>query len=189
MLDTEAVKRAHLKIPLTEGEERSLSQIQFDLPEAPPEEQERSLAAACSLAQSLVARGGVPKIRWLYFTDPSLNMGETKSRKQVFEETMDGRSSVLLDPRFLPVLHYWLFGPQIPPDVINWFLVAVAQHTDLRVLRRSVRQHVRDHGLQPGEICEEFFKLGLEAGLHVEAAWSLRNSVCSMRIYDRPSQR
>ncbi len=189
MLDTEVTKRARLKIPLTPGEEDFLSQVQFDLPQASPEEQQRILNAACSLAQSLVGRGGVPKIRWLYFTDPLLNVGETKSRKQVFEESLDGRASVLLDPRFLPVLHYWVFGPQIPPDVINWFFVAAVQHTDMRLLRRAVRQAVRDHGLSPAETSDEFFKLGLEAGLYAEVAWSLRNAVSSMRSYEHTHQR
>ena len=181
MLDT---KTARLRISLTPGEELYLTEIDFELPSS-HDAQQLSLNAACALAKSLVARGGVPKIRWLYFIDPALNMGETRSRKQLVEETLIDPSAVLLDPRFLPVLHYWVFGPQLPPDVINWFLVAAAQHTDLRLLRRSLRQAVRDHGLRPGEICEEFYKLGLEAGLHAEAAWSLRNAICSMRSYAR----
>ncbi len=186
MLDTETVSHTRLKKTLlTSGEQDLLSQIQFDLIDAPSDEQQRSLAAASALGRSLIGRGGVPRIRWLYFTDPALNIAETKSRQQVFEESGIDHSSILLDPRFLPMLHYWIFGPQLPSDIINWFFVAVAQHTDLRLLRHSVRRAVRDHGLPPGEVCEEFYKLGLEAGLHAEAAWSVRNAVCSMRTYAR----
>ncbi len=183
MIDSNTAQIARLRIPLTPDEEAFLSRIKFDPPESSDASQP-SLAAASSLAQLLVGRGGVPKIRWLYFTDPTLNIEQTKSRKELFEEDITDASSVLLDPRFLPILHYWIFGPQLPPTVINWFLVAVAQHTDMRLLRRLVCQAVRDYGLPRDEVCEEFFKLGLEAGLHVEAAWSLRNAVCSMRTYE-----
>ncbi len=184
MIDSETAQTARLKIPLTADEEVFLSRIKFDAPKSSNGAQP-SLSAACSLAQSLVGRGGVPKIRWLYFTDSTLNIEQAKSRKDLFEEDITDMSSVLLDPRFLPILHYWIFGPQLPPAVINWFFVAVAQHTDMRSLRKLVRQAVRDHGLPRDEVCEEFFKLGLEAGLHAEAAWSLRNTVCSMRMYER----
>ena len=55
------------------------------------------------------------------------------------------------------------------------------RRTDLRALRRSVWQIVRDRNLGRDEACGEFFKLALEAGRDIEAAWSIRTAVRILR--------
>jgi hypothetical protein len=181
--------RLRLQILLRQQEEESLARIRFPLPDPPDPARQQSLRAASLLARSLIARNGVPKVRWRYFTDPELNVGAGRSRKDEFHDAGIDASGILLDPHFLPILHYWIFGPDLPPDVINWFFVAVNQHTDIPALRRLVRQAVRDHDLRPDDAAEEFFKLSLEAGLDVEAAWSVRTAVRKVRTGTRSHSR
>ena len=170
-----------LKIALTPEEETYLSQIRFDAPERPGAALQRSLLAGCSLARSLVARGAVPQIRWRYFTDPELNIGSKRSRKDVFEANGLRGSDILLDAAFLPCLRYWVFGPDLPAAAIGWFFAALGRNSDLRALRHLARQATRDCGLEPQVAAEEFFKLALEAGLDPGSARSIRGAVRSMR--------
>lgn len=181
MVNTDPVSRARPKISLTTDEELYLSQVHFDPLQSDNSDRQRSLAAASSLAKSVLGRGGVPKIRWRYFTDRELNVGAAMSREELLEAKGISPSGILTDPAFLPVLHYWIYGPQLPQDIISWFMVAVAHGTDLRALRRSVRQAVRENGLPQEEVAEEFYRLALEAGLDSEAAWSIRNAVYTIR--------
>ncbi len=181
MVNPDLANRAWPKITLTADEESYLAQVQFNLLDSDHGKQQSSLAAAASLAKSVVGRGGVPKIRWRYFTDRDLNVGAALSREEVLEAKGVSPSGVLMELAFLPMLHYWIYGPQLPQDIVSSFMVAVAQGTDLRALRRSVRQAVREHGLQHNEVAEEFYKLALEAGLDSEAAWSIRNAVYTIR--------
>ncbi len=181
MVNPDPATRARPKISLTTDEESYLSQVQFDLLQSDNGERQRSLSAAASLAKSVLGRGGVPKIRWRYFTERELNVGAALSREELLEAKGVSPSGLLMEPAFLPVLHYWIYGPQLPQDIISWFMVAVAHGTDVRGLRRSVRQAVRERGLPRDEVVEEFYKLALEAGLDSEAAWSIRNAVFTMK--------
>ena len=173
--------RLRLRIFLTHEEKGYLSGVRFLLPNPPDPAREKSLKAARALARSLVARNGIPRVRWRYFTVPELNIGAGRSRKDEFHDAGIDGSGILLDPRFLPMLHYWIFGPDLPAELVNWFFVAVNQHLELPTLRRSVRRAVRDHGLAPDCVAEEFFRLALEAGLDVGVAWSLRTAVLNIR--------
>ncbi len=184
-MEPDLARRARLKLYLTRDEEAYLSDVQFETRDLTDEERRRSLAAASALASSLIARGGLPKVRWRYFTDPELNFDAGKSRMEMFQAEGPHGPAILAHPCFLPMLHYWIYGPDLPPAVINWFFVAAAQHTDKRMLRRAIRQAVRDHDLAPERACEEFFKLALEAGLDIETAWSIRTAVHTLR---RPGQ-
>ena len=177
--------RDKLKIRLALEEEALLADLRFDISDLSDDARQRSLNTACALAKSLVARGGIPKARWRYFIDPELNVGAGRSRKEALEADGVPTSDILCEPRFLPTLHYWIYGPELPPDVINAFMVAAAQHSDLRTLRRQARRAVRERGLPRHPAGDEFFKLALEAGLDTEAAWSIRTAVHSMRTAAR----
>ncbi len=170
-----------LKIALNPQEEAYLAQVRFDVPEHPDAGWQRALLAGCSLARSLVARGAVPRARWRYFTDPELNIGRKKSRKDTFEANGVRGADILLDAAFLPYLYYWIFGPDLPEAVIGWFLAAAQHGSDMRSLRHLARQATRDCCLEPLNAAEEFFKLALEAGLDQDSARSVRDAVHSMR--------
>lgn len=182
----DAAGHARPTITLTRDEEAYLLEVRFDLGDLSLERRQTSLAAASSLARSLVGRGAVPKIRWRYFTDRELNVGVGKSREDLFEENGLSGSAILEHPTFMPFLRYWIYGPDLPSDVISWFFVAVAQHADVRSLARSIRRIVREREMHREQAGEEFFKLALEAGLDIESAWYLRTAVRTVR---RPSAR
>lgn len=76
-------------IELTEDEAELLKQIHFPpqaLGAAGDEARRASREPAYELTASLVARGAIPPVRWRYWVDPTLNIGQHRSRKATFEK-------------------------------------------------------------------------------------------------------
>lgn len=172
-------------IHLTEDELELLAQIAFD--HASHSELRASLAPMTALTESLLNRYAVPEVRLLYFTDPEHNPGARgKSREQIFEQNGTAGDDILSHPSFLKILEYFVFGPQLPANVINMFKEEAAfsgrlTYGDIDDLAPKARAAVRAYRLMPHTAAEEFHKLALECGAAPSSAASLRKSILAMR--------
>src|SRR5437773_7602245 len=107
---------ARTKIDLIPEESALLSRITFDF-SGNHDALRASCAAAGLLAKSLLARNAIPEARLRYFTDPELNIGSRKSRKQVFESNGTVGEAIYSHGNFLKYLRYFIFGPALPVAV------------------------------------------------------------------------
>lgn len=175
-----------LKIYLTAEEQVLLDKIVFE----PPQDEHfdkvilrQSCKEAASLAIGLLSRKAIPEIRLRYFTDPKLNIGKAKmSRKQVFEANGTKGKAIFEHAHFLPYLKYFVFGPDLPQEVIEQFCTAVADELfisggDMDHLWKITSNATRQRRLNPLHASEEYFKLALECGLLEKYARSIRDTV------------
>jgi hypothetical protein len=173
------------KIELNDDEEELLAQIDFNPSPYSGEFHETlrsSCIAAAKLTESILSRKVVPEIRRRYFTDPELNIGTKKSRKQVFEQNGTRSRAIIEHPHFLKFLQYFIFGPELPESVIEEFW-RQATHFDmeLRDICKFSRSVVRQYELDPLQAREEFYKLALECGLVEYEARIVRDAVRTVR--------
>jgi hypothetical protein len=87
---------------------------------------------------------------------------------------------------FLPYLRYFIFGPDLPRDVIDqfWRLVLSAGFVtggDIAGIRLFARSKVRERGLNLRTSPDEFFKLAIECGLDASYARTIRDDVKAIR--------
>lgn len=173
-------------VPLNLGEQKLLDQITFGFGHSDNEVIRESAKAASFLATLLLEREAIPEIRIRFFTEPEFNTDVNKSRLQVFES--DGVTGYVIfgDPRFLEYLHYFIYGPKLPDQVINEFsnvaypyeYISGGEIKDLRELAISL---VDEYKLNPKEVACEFFKLAIECGMDVYYAQSIRDTVFVMK--------
>ncbi|MHB0790177.1 hypothetical protein [Bradyrhizobium sp. 5.13L] len=73
-----------------------------------------------ALLKSLSDRSAVPKERLNYWNDPRYHHGRIKtSRKGLFERNGRTGAEIYTHPHFLRHLRYFLFGAELPDDVIT----------------------------------------------------------------------
>lgn len=170
-------------VELTDRETELYSQI----PEKPQNEGWQVIANAIEeLVESLLDRKAVPEVRLRLFCDPEFAETGKKSRQQIFESNGITGSEIFRHPHFLPYLHHFIRGPRLPDDVIeNLCTILNDDHgTSGMVLdqyRKHARASVRQHGLPRSEAATEFFRLGVELGMDLHAARSLRDAAQSAR--------
>jgi hypothetical protein len=173
-------------IDLTPDERELVSKIDFNPASAEHHDAEYWRAvgeASVALMRSLIARKGIPEIRTKYFTDPEFNIGgRGKSRAAGFEKNHTQGEAIFRHGHFLKYLHYFLHGPDLPPDVVEAFRQKIADigfvtSSDIVPLGAFARQLARTHRIGGGEAAEEFFKLALELGLELHEARVIRDSV------------
>jgi len=176
-------------IELTERELQLLPQIAFDW--TTHEELRASIMPMVTLADLLLKRQAIPEVRLLYFTDPERNPGgRGKSRKQVFESNGTAGEEILAHPHFLPYLRYFVYGPNLPSDIIQTFkeAAAVSGHLsghDIHDLLPAAKAAVRSSRLEPHDAADEFHKLALECEALPSNAAMLRQSVRAVRLGNR----
>jgi hypothetical protein len=143
--------------------------------------------AALNLAKLLLQRDAIPEIRMKYFNDPDFNIGgKGKSRRQIFEKNGTSGEAIFRHPHFLKYLQYFVYGPNLPREVVAAFEERIAESgfitsSDLVPLGRFARQLVRANHLNSSDAAEEFFKLTLECGLELHEARLIRDSVKAAR--------
>jgi hypothetical protein len=167
------------------GLRQILRRIDFDL-RGDLAQVEASCAAAADLTLRLMARSGIPGIRLRYFNDPGFNVqGAGKSCREVFEKNGVAGVAILEHPHFLPYLRYFLFGPDLPSDVVAGFVEMVREDADRDQLhpfaRASMRAPPERRPQRRRELTEEFFKLALEVSLDDWTARSVRDAARSAR--------
>ena len=172
-------------IELTENEMSFLLKIKFHY--ASHNELYESIKPMASLTDSLLARGAIPEVRLLYFTDPERNPGgRGKSREQIFENNGTSNEKIYSHGNFLRFLEYFLFGPNLPPNIVAIFKDAMSWSGHLTIgdindLAPKARAVVRSARLVPHEAAEEFHKLAFECGAMPYSAESIRKSILAVR--------
>ena len=177
-----------MRIELTQAEKQLWDKIDFN-PSAVRASHE-SLRASCEsahdLAHSLLERKAIPEIRLRYFTDPNLNIGSKKSRKERLEGNGTRGDDILRDGNFLPYLHYFVVGPNLPDETFEAFQVllndlGMITSGDVEELIQFARREARRINQDMGVTAEEFFKLGLEYKLDVDYARAMRDAVMRLK--------
>jgi hypothetical protein len=166
-------------VELTEDEKRLVERIHFNLRSPQPDFDDllhQSCEAAKPLALSLLKRNAIPQIRLDYFTDPEYNIGVSMSRKDVFERNGTRGDDILGHGNFLDYLRYFICGPNLPESVTHGFCELVNHDRERPEFAKYVRQQIRQHGLDPRDASEEFYKLGLECDLTPDEARSVRDA-------------
>jgi hypothetical protein len=170
-------------INLTQSEAALYSRI----PQAPTHGGWEDVADAMeALIKSLLARNAVPDVRLRLFCDPDYAETGNKSRQQVFESNGTAGNAIYRHPHFIPYLRHFIHGPNLPKDVIDGLCTVLNedQGTSGMVMdqyRKHARASVRKHGLNPSEAATEFFRLGVEIGMVVHEARTLRDAARSTR--------
>jgi hypothetical protein len=165
-----------LKIALTENETALLEKIDFTY-KTPYVG--AMMQAGKELTHSLLDRNAIPQHRIRFFTDPAYSIDRRSSVKQRFERNTN---DVYGHPDFLKYLHYFVFGPSLPVQVIQKFEDEVracgnVTSGDTGPLTNLARTLRKQHGLDPRDAAEEFYKLCLEFEIDIGTARSIRDSV------------
>jgi hypothetical protein len=177
------------RIELNVAETALLEQIELDglkLSKLGYERVKRNGELAAELTRLLSERGAIPTHRLAFFRDPDYNVGgRNQSREQLFERSLT-MGTMLEHPNFLKYLRYFIHGPELPDAACTAFageIAACGQITsgDIEQLTKAARNLVRQHGLEPKDAGEEFFKLALEHGLDASYARMIRDHVRKTR--------
>jgi hypothetical protein len=181
--------RKGLALELTETETAHLARIDFNPSERSHDANSWPVIADAmeELTRSLLKRGAVPEARRRYIGDAEYNIGgHGSSRQQIIER--NGRGTPMLrNPAFLKHLHYFLYGPDLPEDVIESFKRKVRAcgkpftGSDGLEMADHARQLTRSCGLDIHKATNEFYKLALDCGLDAGDARSVRDTVMRTR--------
>jgi len=146
-----------------------------------------SIEPGYKLTLSLIDRKAIPAMRWNYFSDPELNIGSSKSRKQIFEQNGTRGEDIFKHPNFHQYIRYFVLGPDLPDATMTTFSDAIS-HCEPVTSRDQIafcdlaKREVRNRNLERRHAAEEFFKLSLELGLDVYMSRSVRDAVMKMKI-------
>jgi hypothetical protein len=162
------------KIELSAEEHTLLDQISFT--NFDQEILQKSCQASGKLLKLLHDRGAVPEIRIEYFTNPNHYNGK-KSHKEEFESNGTKGSNIYYHGNFLKYLKYFIYGPDLPDNLMDEFCKEI-DDDDLRAVARRL---VRKYNLDSQKVFEEFYKLCIECKLSVCDSGSVRNSVRSVK--------
>jgi len=142
---------------------------------------------AAALMNSLIKRKAIPNQRLLYFTDPEYNPSPGKaSRFERFRDNAGGTDEVLRHPHFLPYLHYFICGPDLPSDLKQEFLNKAQNHwaksgelakfAQLLVRQYNIERHPMNYRLK-----DSFYQLALDCGCDLGTARSVREAVIKVK--------
>jgi hypothetical protein len=174
-----------IQIDLTQEEQKQYNQIHFSAQghtQSTDEDFKASSNAAASLTLSLLNRKAIPEIRIRYFVDPTSNIRTKMSHKEIFEKNGTFGEDIFKHRHFLPYLHYFIFGPDLPKETINAFSQIVRAEpfisgSDMPGLRKFVQSETRKFRLNPKNADEEFYKLALEWGIDKDLARMIGHDV------------
>lgn len=180
-------------IELTDHEQALVARIDFESysRESYLTNQEPILA----LLRSLSDRNAIPEQRLKYWNDPEYNTGSRyTSRKGTFERKGVEGDEIYKHPHFLKYLRYFLYGTDLPDELIDRFknsceerVVNFSHVTSSDILpicknaRTVARIAIRKYRLERHHVTEEFFRLCLDMGLHVSDARVVRDDVAKIR--------
>lgn len=140
-----------------------------------------------ALLKSLHDRSALPASRIRYWKDPACNTGRLKgSNESLFRRHGTYGADIYTDPHFVPFLRYFLFGADLPQNVIEAFEEHVGNPEwvtsgDVVPMGKFARNLTRRFGLERDHVSEEFFKLCLDMGLDLSIAQSVRRAVMQVR--------
>ena len=170
-------------IELTEFE----SGLYARIPQRPSHDGWHDVADAMEqLVLSLLDRKAVPEVRLRLFCDPDYAEKGSKSRQQVFESNGTSGNDIFRHPHFIPYLRHFIDGPDLPKDAIDGLCKILNDDMGTSGMlmdqyRKHARASVRKHGLDAGHAATEFFRLGVEIGMEIHDARTLRDAAKSTR--------
>lgn len=178
----------HYIIALTAVEQELLDKLTFDVQLSTPyEERLKNLDHAGELTECLLERSAIPQHRLDWFTQPEHNIGgRGSSREEIFRRNASPGADIFRHPHFLKHLRYFIFGPDLPEQLMSSFQIEVEKcgmvtSGDIIPLANFARQQVRMCSLDARHASEEYFKLALEAGLDADQARTIRDKVRQVR--------
>jgi hypothetical protein len=142
---------------------------------------------ACRLMKALLARGAIPPQRLSYFSNPTYRSGYPRgSRQQLFERNGTIGDEIYRHPNFLDYMRYFLFGAQLPEELIEGFSAEAFGYghvgpSDALELGKLAGKLVKRHGLVPHDVEDEFYRLALDCGIYQSHAAVIRKSVHNIR--------
>ncbi len=170
-------------IELTESESELYSRIL----EATVHEAWGKIADAMeSLVSSLLDRHAVPEVRLRLFCDPDYAETGNKSSQQVFESNGTSGNDIFRHPHFIPYLRNFIHGPDLPEPTIEGLCKILNDDMGTSGMimdeyRKHARSCVRNCRLDPAKAATEFFRLGVEVGMEIHDARTLRDAARSTR--------
>jgi hypothetical protein len=173
-------------IALEPAETAILANIELDMSKIRYENAQTNAPAVVELLRLLVKRRAIPEIRARYWQDPEYQHGRVKaSHKGLFERNGNKGEEIYEHPHFLPYLRYFLYGADLPADVIAALKAKVGNpewlsSSDIVPLTKFARTLARQNGLDHSS-SEEFFKLALDLGLPLYTAGAIRRAVAQIR--------
>lgn len=176
-------------IELTPAEQDLASKIVFDVLNHPMEYEEAQANGerAAALMQMLMDRKAIPEQRGRYFTDPDFNPGRGKeSRFTYFKKNAGSTDKVLKHPHFLPYLHYFIYGADLPPALKQEFEKKAADYWvkagDLaKFAQQLVRKYNRERHPLNYRLKDDFYQLALDAGCDEGTARQVRDAVAKLK--------
>ncbi|MEK6257040.1 MAG: hypothetical protein AABP62_00350 [Planctomycetota bacterium] len=170
-------------VELTDEEAKLYSQI----PESPSHDGWHAVADAMeALFKSLEERQAIPEIRLQVFCDPNYAETGNKSRQEVFESNGTVGRDICRHPHFIPYLRYFIHGPNLPKTAIDGLCKILNDDVGtsgmvLDQYRKHARACVRQHRLNASDAATEFFRLGVEIGMEIHSARTLRDAARTTR--------
>lgn len=169
-------------IDLTDSEAELYSRIT----ETPREGWDDIAEAMEALVSSLRDRNAVPEVRLRLFSDPDHAETGSRSPQQIFESNGTSGNDISRHPHFVPYLRHYVRGPDLPRPAIDGLckILNDDRGTSGMIMdqhRAYARSCVRTYGLDPSKAATEFFRLGVEIGMKIDDAQTLRRVVRSTR--------
>lgn len=181
-------------IALTENEKALVGNIDFE--SFTHESYIANQEPVLSLLKSLSDRNAIPEQRLKYWNDPEYNIGGYKntSKKGTFERNGKKGGELYTHPPFLKYLRYFLYGADLPDQLIKQFRIGCKEgHVNFdyvtsgdiepicKSARKVARIAIRDYKLEKRHITEELYKLCLDMELDNRYARMVRNDVATVR--------
>jgi hypothetical protein len=157
------------------------------IPRVPSHEKWPEVADAMeSLIVSLQDRQAVPLVRVRLFEDAAYAETGKRSPQQWFEANGVSGEEIFWHVDFIPYLRHFISGPNLPSEVIAGLIRILNENlgtsgTVMDEYRRFARSSIKTHRLSRTEAATEFFRLGVEIGMSVSAARTLRDAARSTR--------
>jgi len=177
------------QIELAPAEQKLAEQIIFDVLQKPLEYEEtlENSERAAALMRMLTERKAIPEQRLRYFTDADYNPGRGKeSRFTYFRNNAGSTDEVLRHPHFLPYLHYFIYGTDLPTELKQEFLKKaedfwvksgeLAKFAQQLVRKYKLERHPMNYRLK-----EVFYQLSLDCGCTEGTARSVREAVMKVK--------
>ncbi len=168
-----------MRIDLTAEEESLVSQIEFDGGKINgPEQAAKNGQLVASLMALLLDRKAIPKQRLKYFNDMHFDQ---------FKKNGHDADSTMRHGHFLWHLRYFLFGANLPAQIIAEFAKAVkdcgeyVSSGDMGDLTKRARALFRQSGMERTSTATEFYKLAIDLGVDPTDADSVRKAVLATR--------
>ena len=154
---------------------------------------ERNSELVVRLMKLLLARGAIPEPRLKYFDDPSYRTksGLRGSHRDMLERnSRDSGDKIYRLPAFLQYLRYFVCGANLPLAVVKELSKRAYEFghvsgSDAAELGQLAKQLIRQNGLAPQDVAEEFYRLALDCGIYHTWAMTIRNAVKNMPVASR----